>query len=239
MEGKTNILKTIAHQMCPPLVWNGLGRIKSRLKQSPSETVERPIVPSGQDLDLYWDPQFAKVLDTWGEGSTWHEILFLMANCSGKVLDIACGTGKAMEMVSSLPQVTIYGCDISDFLIQKAVDRGITKTRLKVCDATATDYADDTFDYAYSIGSLEHFTDDGITRFVTECYRITKGRSFHMVPVSRSGKDEGWLKTVQRFHNNSVAWWLAKFKAIYPTVYVLDSLWQDNISIGKWFICER
>src|SRR3990172_2783527 len=107
-----------------------------------------------------------------------------MVNCSGKVLDIACGTGRTMEMVASLPQITVYGCDISDLLIQKAIERGIVQKYLRVCDATNTNYENDEFDYSYSIGSLEHFTDEGITRFVAECYRITKWRSFHMIPTS-------------------------------------------------------
>ena len=60
-----------------------------------------------------------------------------------------------------------------------------------------------------------------------------------MIPVSRSEKDEGWLKTYQSFHNNSVAWWLEKINSVYPNVYVLDSTWEDPISTGKWFVCVR
>jgi hypothetical protein len=58
-----------------------------------------------------------------------------------------------------------------------------------------------------------------------------------MVPVSKSGKDEGWIKTIQSYHNNSTEWWFEKFRASYNTVIVLDSRWQDKISNGKWFIC--
>lgn len=93
----------------------------------------------------------------------------------------------------------MYGCDISDVLIQKAVDRGISKARLKVCDATNTGYENDFFDYSYSIGSLEHFTEDKLGQFVSEAYRITKHTSFHQMPVSRSGKNEGWVKRIQSF----------------------------------------
>jgi len=192
-----------------------------------------------QDLDVYWDPEMAKILETWGEGNVWNEIQFLMVNCKGKALDVACGTGKTMEILSKYPDVEVSGCDISDFLIKKAVERGIPSTRLKVCDASKTDYPDDSFDYAYSIGSLEHFTETGILGLLRECHRIVKGNVFFMVPVSRSGKDEGWLKTLQSFHNNSIQWWMDKYKTAYKTVYVMDSVWQDNISVGKWFICVK
>ena len=197
------------------------------------------IPPINQDLDLYWDPAFANVLDHWGVGNAWSEIPLIMANCRGKVLDIACGTGRVIEILSMFNHLEVYGCDISDLLIPKARERGISSDKLVICDATQTIYPDSFFDYAYSIGSLEHFTEDGIVRFVTECHRVVKFNSFHMLPVSRSNLDEGWTKTVQSFYNNSVSWWVDKFKSAYSTVYVLDSKWEDNISVGKWFMCMK
>lgn len=193
--------------------------------------------PGQQDLDVYWDRDMAEMLESWGEGNVWNEIQFLMVNCKGRVLDIACGTGKTIELLSRFTELEIYGCDISDYLIHKAIARGISADRLVVCDATKTDYPDNYFNYAYSIGSLEHFTEDGIVKFLSECYRIVGGSSFHMVPISRMEIDEGWTKTYQSFHNNSTEWWLKKYKSVYETVHVLDSVWKDDISVGKWFIC--
>jgi ubiquinone/menaquinone biosynthesis C-methylase UbiE len=195
--------------------------------------------PKKQDLDLYWDPDYAEALETWGEDNTWKEIPFLLVNCKGKILDIACGTGRTMEILSGIRGIEMHGCDISNLLIGKAIERGINPDRLSVCDATQMNFPDIFFDYAYSIGSLEHFTEDGISKFISECYRVTKNNSFHMLPVSRSGKNEGWMKTVQSFHNNSVDWWLDKFKTSYNTVYVFDSKWEDAISVGKWFVCIK
>jgi ubiquinone/menaquinone biosynthesis C-methylase UbiE len=156
------------------------------------------------------------------------------------VLDIACGTGITMEILSKQKSLELYGCDISDFLIGKALKRGIDKKYLEVCDATDMKvYKDNQFDYSFSIGSLEHFTEDGIVKFVSEVNRITKQMSFHMMPVSRSGKNEGWMKTLQSFHNNSVDWWIEKFKSKYTNVFVINSGWKDDISVGKWFICSK
>lgn len=193
---------------------------------------------AGQDLDVYWDAEMAQLLETWGERNVWKEIPLLMVNCQGKVLDIACGTGKTMEIISRFP-LDVHGCDISDLLIGKAIERGIQQDHLTICDATKMPYENDSFDYAYSIGSLEHFTEEGITLLLKECRRTVRKVSFHMIPVSRSGKDEGWLKTYQSFHNNSVAWWLEKYQSAYETVYVLDSTWDDPISVGKWFVCIK
>jgi ubiquinone/menaquinone biosynthesis C-methylase UbiE len=192
-----------------------------------------------QDLDLYWDEKFAADLDVWGTGTVWDEIQYLLVGRAGRVLDIACGTGKTMEILSHYKNIELFGCDISDFLIGKAVARGIQRENLSVCDATCMNYGDNFFDYSYSIGSLEHFTHDGIVRCISESRRVTRRISFHMVPVSRSEKDEGWIKTIQSYYNNSTGWWMDKFRASYETVMILDSRWQDRISKGKWFICMK
>jgi SAM-dependent methyltransferase len=235
-------MNDIIKQILPPILLPSLKALKRSFNTlgnpgSLSATGIQTI--TDQDLDIYWNPEMAKLLETWGEGSVWSEIQFLMANCEGRVLDIACGTGKTMEIVSKFPNIEVYGIDISDLLISKALERGIPSTHLTVGDAVSTKYADNFYNYSYSIGSLEHFTNEGILQFVAESYRITKTASFHMLPVSRSGKDEGWMKTVQSFHNNSVDWWLDKFRLSYPNVYAIDSSWNDDISIGKWFLCYK
>lgn len=230
--------KHAVRKVCPPILWSGirfLGRpfIKARLATNNASSK-----PGEQDLNIYWDADMAQLLETWGADNVWKEIPLLMAGRSGKVLDIACGTGKTMEILSRFP-LDIHGCDISDLLIGKAVGRGIVQDHLTVCDATKMPYENDSFDYAYSIGSLEHFTEEGISKFLLECHRVTRMISYHMIPVSRSEKNEGWLKTYQSFHNNSVDWWLEKYKSAYKTVHVLDSTWNDEISVGKWFICVK
>lgn len=229
-------MKEFIRQICPPVLFTTAQRVRAAQIRSRAAKVLSADV---QDLGLYWDPKMAQVLDNWGTGNTWHEIQYLLATRSGRVLDIACGTGKTIELLSHLPGLEIYGCDISDFLIRKAVERGIPPERLMVNDATKLTYTDNFFDYAYSIGSLEHFTESGIVQFVAECYRTTRHASFHQMPTARSGRDEGWMKTVQSFHNNSVDWWVANFRTAYSHVEVLESLWEDDISVGKWFICVK
>ncbi len=135
-----------------------------------------------------------------------------------------------------MPDIEVHGCDISDFLITKALARGIAKDRLRICDARKTGYPGGAFDYSYSIGSLEHFTEDGVVQTIAECNRITHRASFHQVPVSRSGKDEGWTQAAQSYFNNSVDWWLERFAGSYRTTLVFDSRWEDTISLGKWFV---
>jgi len=228
-------MKDLMKELCPPLIWRGLRSIRSRISCRPS-----PNSNSGnQDLEVYWDPRMAEMLEHWGEGNAWNEIQLLMVNRKGKVLDIACGTGKTVSLLSRYPELEVYGCDISDMLIAKAVERGIPQERLAITDATHMTYPDGAFDWGYSIGSLEHFTEDGIMQFLGECLRVVKKTTFHMVPVARTGHNQGWIKTFQSYHNNSVTWWEDKCRQVYPLVQVLDSSWSDDISLGKWLVCTK
>jgi ubiquinone/menaquinone biosynthesis C-methylase UbiE len=232
-------MNKIISQLCPPIILQGFKALRSFAIKFQLKGKYSDKSAGGQDLNVYWDTEMAHGLETWGEGNAWNEIQFIMSSREGKVVDLACGTGKTMAILSRFPSIDVFGCDISDFLIGKALERGIKKDHLTICDATKTTYRDSHFEYAYSIGSLEHFTEDGITNFISECYRITCKSSFHMVPVSRTGRNEGWVRRNQSYYNNSVQWWLDKYKIIYANVYVLDSAWKDDISVGKWFICVK
>lgn len=226
-------IKHLIKQLCPPILISGYHRIREA-------HLVRKGTASEQDLRMYWDPEFAEVLETWGEGNAWNEIQLLMIGRKGKVLDIACGTGKTMAIVAKFRDLELFGCDISEMLLATATERhGIPTENLRVCDATQLPYATNEFDYAFSIGSLEHFTEDGILKFLSECRRTVRHFSLHQHPVSRSGENEGWITTTQSYHNNSTGWWQEKYESVYESVYVLDSVWQDEISLGKWFICEK
>jgi SAM-dependent methyltransferase len=191
-----------------------------------------------QDTDIYFNPAFAEILETWGITNAWREIQFLLANRAGKVLDLACGTGRTHDFIKRFTGLEYYGCDISSMLIEKAAARGISNERLQVQDATKLDYVEGEFDYVFSIGSLEHFTVDGLRSTLAECRRVCRGINFHQIPVSRSGLDEGWITPYQSYWNNSEKWWNALFKETFGSnVWVMSSKWEDRDSRGVWFVC--
>src|SRR4030095_15999252 len=173
----------------PPIIIVLARRIKKSFSSKTKKKILRPEDSSKQELDIYWTNEMAEQLEYWGRDHAWNEIECLLVGCPpGKVLDIACGTGVNILALKKFSFLEIYGFDISDFLIKKAISKGISSDRLKVNDATNTDYQDNEFDYSYSIGSLEHFTESGIDLFLKECSRYTKKISFHMLPVSESNK---------------------------------------------------
>lgn len=233
------MLKYLSKQLLPPIIHDGLSKINRKLL-SPLQTTIGLSSPAEQSLDIYWDDNMAQLLEKWGEDHVWNEIQMFLWNTEGKVLDVACGTGVTMKMLERYHKLDIYGCDISDLLIRKAVEKNIPKEKLIICDATKmAAYADNFFDYSYSIGSLEHFTEQGIKDFILENFRITNGSAFHMLPVSKSDTDEGWISPYQSYFNNSMKWWLEKFRRTYPDVNTVKSSWQDSRSWGFWFVCTK
>lgn len=234
------MLKQLAREWCPPAVWSLATRARSTLqagRRSPITGAAPATAPERQELDVYWTKEMAEALETWGEGTTWREIQLLVAGRDGALLDVACGTGRVMDLLAPF-DLEIHGIDVSDALIDRAVARGIPRDRLTVGDATHMPYADGAFAHAYSIGSLEHFTEQGIVACLSECRRVARGATFHMIPVSRSGRDEGWLRRGQSYFNNGAGWWSRLARDVYPRTVLVDSTWADELSVGRWLVCR-
>jgi ubiquinone/menaquinone biosynthesis C-methylase UbiE len=195
---------------------------------------------SVQDIQIYDKKITADILETWGDNSVWNEILMILNKKEGNILDVACGTGVNMiELQKVNPKAVFYGCDISKNLISLAKKKGIKKNLLQCINATKMNYQKNFFSFSYSIGSLEHFTEKDIEEVIKKLSLNTSVASFHFMPVSKKNKNEGWIKTYQTFHNNSVNWWLNKFNKEFKKVEVIDSSWNDFISVGKWFMCFK
>ena len=224
--------KNFIKQILPPFITSFIIKLKSEKLVSIQK-------PNNQSLDIYYDEKMAKILENWGKRNVWLEIQHLLLDKKGKILDIACGTGTVIEILNNNGKQNVFGCDISDFLINKATERGIGEDKLKVCDATNMPYEDNFFDYSYSIGSLEHFTEDQIIQFLKSARRVTKYFSFHQIPMSKSNKDEGWISPLQSYFNNSKKWWLDKCNKVYDDVQIIDSSWEDKRSIGRWLILRK
>ena len=90
-------VKDVARALCPPLLWRGLQRAKAAVAPAARRFEGHP---GHQDLEVYWDDEMAQLLETWGEGNVWNEIQILLYDRRGRVLDIACGTGKTISVLA-------------------------------------------------------------------------------------------------------------------------------------------
>jgi SAM-dependent methyltransferase len=69
----------------------------------------------------------------------------------------------------------VYGIDISPRVTQQAINRTIYNPSLPsvmTADIRKLPFADETFDYVYSMGTVEHFPDS--SRAIKEVYRVLK-----------------------------------------------------------------
>ena len=230
-------MKKILKNLLPPIIVFYLKKIYfSYLIKKNSRDVKK----NTQDVKIYEEEITAEKLSDWGQENVWNEIQLLIKNQNGRILDLACGHGRnIIDLKKINPDSEFYGCDISEQLINLAIKNGINKTNLECIDATKINYPKDFFDYSYSIGSLEHFTEDGIDKVIEKLSFCTKIGSFHMMPTSRSLQNEGWIKTYQTFYNNSPEWWKSRFEKQFRSVHIINSSWNDFISLGKWFICFK
>ena len=76
--------------------------------------------------------------------------------------------------LKSNPDALLYGCDISQYLLDITTENGVEVENLFCVDATKLDFEKKFFDYSYSIGSMEHFTEDGIAKLIEKLSKITK-----------------------------------------------------------------
>ena len=221
-------------EILPPFILKLLINLKKKLRK-----VNFVPSPKNQKLNLYYDKEMAIILDNWGQRNAWIEVQHIFFDKKGKILDIACGTGKVIEILKNNFDLDVYGCDISSFLIDKAKKKNIDEKKLIVCDATSLPYESNYFDYCYSIGSLEHFTESGIIKFLQSSSKVTKIKGFHMIPISRSGKNHGWIENYQSYFNNSQEWWSNLCEKASLKYKFIDSSWEDEISVGKWMIVKK
>lgn len=93
-----------------------------------------------------------------------------------KVLDVGSGGGLFTNyMADRRPDVTIIGIDLADAQLRRAAKRMKAygdRVSFRRGDATAIDFADDTFDGVISYGSVKHWTSQ--EKGMAECVRVLK-----------------------------------------------------------------
>lgn len=100
-----------------------------------------------------------------------------------RVLDIACGTGKWLELLSARG-AQVYGIDISELAIAACRAR-LPSSIFHVCPAEDLPFDDATFDVVTCLGSLEHFLDP--EHALREMLRVAKPRGRFLLLMPNTG----------------------------------------------------
>lgn len=107
-----------------------------------------------------------------------------------EVLDIGCGTGAHLKLYQGL-DCHVHGIDTSEAMLDVAGRKLGSQADLALCDATASPFADDTFDLVMCSTVLHEMSVETRARVLDETRRILKpdGRllviDFHTGPLKR------------------------------------------------------
>ena len=230
-------MRDIVKSFIPPILLSAVRKLKSQ-----NHPAQKTLTDESLGDGSFWGSQ-SDLLDEWGKDHVWNEIEMFLYDKKGKVLDIACGTGAAMNQLKTNVNLEMYGIDNSADLLNKCEDKGFPRSHLILQNVLEPlPYTDSFFEYSYSIGLLHYIKEEAIDDFVNEIDRITRTASFHQLPVSLSGKDENVVHAWHDYNNNSGEWWLNKFRNKFPGSRIIQSGWKDNhfgFSKGIWLVCKR
>jgi tocopherol O-methyltransferase len=93
------------------------------------------------------------------------------------ILDVGCGIGGSSLYLAEKFQAQVTGITLSPVQADRATDRakeaGLSaQANFKVANALEMSFADNSFDFVWSLESGEHMPDK--TKFLQECYRVLK-----------------------------------------------------------------
>jgi tocopherol O-methyltransferase len=111
------------------------------------------------------------------------------------ILDVGCGIGGSSLYLAEKFQAQVTGITLSPVQADRATDRakeaGLSaQANFKVANALEMPFADNSFDFVWSLESGEHMPDK--TKFLQECYRVLKpgGRLMLATWCHRSTTDQ-------------------------------------------------
>lgn len=105
-------------------------------------------------------PSLNEVREQWNRISSWYAkhseeqvnallsvvLPFLKLDSANKVLDVGCGTGNAVALMATQSQAELYGCDLSETMVNLALQRNLPKAEFIQANAEELPYSDGFFD---------------------------------------------------------------------------------------------
>lgn len=124
--------------------------------------------------DAYWRDRSSQGHFEHSNGISPNEILESVTDLlrgGKKLLDIGCGNGDSIEVIKDKFE-KVYGCDISETALHKAMQRGIECTCTDLNGSSRLPYQDESFNNVILLEVLEHLFNP--LNQLKEIYRVLK-----------------------------------------------------------------
>ena len=152
-------------------------------------------------------------------------IEFYCLDSNSKVLDIGCGKGFLLfEMIKLIPDLKIYGLDISKYAIKNSKKE--ISDKLVFGNANNLPFEDNYFDLVISINTLHCLKCVDLEKSLIEMQRVSKKYKYLCVESFRNEEEKTnllyWQVTCEAFHDpDSWKWWFWKtgYNGDYSFIY--------------------
>ncbi|MBF0175394.1 MAG: class I SAM-dependent methyltransferase [Magnetococcales bacterium] len=161
---------------------------------------ERRYGYGGHRYDGRWRPFARALIDHYG------------LKAGDRILDVGCGKGFLLyEFTQELPGVHVAGLDISAYAVEHAKEE--VKPFLQVGNATHLPFADQSFDFVYSLITLHNLYCYDLERAILEIRRVGRGSRQLIAVESYRNEEEkanllAWQLTCESFYTpEEWRWW--------------------------------
>ena len=167
----------------------------------------------------YWDGSRDTGYGGYGYDGRWRKVADQMVAHYGleagmKVLDVGCGKGFLLyDLTEAVPGLEVTGIDISEYAIEHAKPE--VKDRLQVAHAKELPFADDSFDFVFSINTLHNLRCFDLEAALSEMVRVGRDHRYLCVESYRSEEEKVnllyWQLTCEQFCTpEEWAWWFER-----------------------------
>jgi len=165
----------------------------------------------------YWDGDRKTGYGGYAYDGRWRKVADAMVAHYGikagdRILDVGCGKGFLLhEFTRAVPGVEVVGLDLSEYAIANAKEE--VKPFLRTGNATKLPFADQSFDFVVSLGTLHNLPISQLFDGVKEIERVGKGnKKYIMVESWRNERERMnlmyWQLTCEAFHDVANWGWI-------------------------------